>query len=178
MSVVYKNGKVIYDPPLERTLTEKANRLVLQFTRYAQGVGLSADDIYIQRFLVPRIILRVDKREGYFVVFHEGTRINEIKQAALMVYRILKFKPFAVKATDPNSLKKYSRINESFALFYLLSACKQYSVESNHTTAEMSERLCNELLYAFSYWDLSKESLILIAETIAEACFGISAQGI
>lgn len=28
MSVVYKNGKVIYDPPLERTLTEKANRLV------------------------------------------------------------------------------------------------------------------------------------------------------
>ena len=51
MSVVYKNGKVIYDPPLERTLTEKANRLVLQFTRYAQGVGLSADDIYIQRFL-------------------------------------------------------------------------------------------------------------------------------
>lgn len=95
-----------------------------------------------------------------------------------MVYWILKFKPFAVKATDPNSLKKYSRINESFALFYLLSACKQYSVESNHTTAEMSERLCNELLYAFSYWDLSKESLILIAETIAEACFGISAQGI
>lgn len=53
MSVVYKNGKVIYDPPLERTLTEKANRLVLQFTRYAQGVA-SRQTIYTSNvFLYP-----------------------------------------------------------------------------------------------------------------------------
>jgi len=65
----------------------------------------------------------VEKREGYFVVFHKGTQINEIKQAALVAYWIIKFKPFMIDSDEPNRMHRYSRINEGFAFFYILSAC-------------------------------------------------------
>ena len=95
-----------------------------------------------------------------------------------MAYWILKFKPFMINTTDPGKSHKYRRINEGFAAFYLLSAFKQYSKKQGFSVTEMSDRLINELMYAFTYWDISKEAGILIAETIGEAFFGIQAQGI
>lgn len=180
MSVVYKEeeNEIIYLSPSEEILFKKSNDLIQQFIKYAKEQDFTIDEIYIQRSLVPHIILRVDKREGYFMIFHEQTRINEIKQAALMAYWILKFKPFMINTSDPDKLHKYRRINEGFAAFYLLSAFKQYAKKQGYSVTEMSDRLINELMYAFTYWDLSKEAGILIAETIGEAFFGIQAQGI
>lgn len=180
MPVVYQEEKkqIVYISPEEKILFKKSNDLIQQFIKYAKEQDLAIDEVCIQRSLLPRIILRVDKREGYFIIFHEQTRINEIKQAALMAYWILKFKPFMINTEDPERSHKYRRINEGFAAFYLLSAFKQYAVSQGYTVKEMSDRLINELMYAFTYWDLSKESSILISETIGEAFFGIQAQGI
>lgn len=173
-----ENHQITYDPPSEDILRRKSNELLVQFIKYAKHHHLASSDLLIQRSLLPRIILRVDKREGYFVVFHEQTRINEIKQAALTAYWILKFRPFAVHSSDSNKWHEFRRINEGFALFYLLSSMKRYAVLQGNTVAPLSERLVQEILYAFTYWDLSKEAIILIAETIGEAFFGIEAQGI
>ncbi len=171
-------GDIVYLPPEEQTLKNKSNELVKQFSKYAQAVGLSVENVCIQRTLLPRIILRVDKREGYFMVFHDKTQINEIKQAALVAYWILKLKPFMVKCEDPYLSHKFCRINEGFAAFYLFSAFKQYAKKNGNTVIDLSPRLLAELMYAFTYWDLSKEAGILIAETIGEAFFGITAQGV
>lgn len=179
MSVeIGKNGEIIYLPPEEEILKDKSNKLLKQFEKYANATGLPIKDVCIQRTLIPRIILRVDKREGYFMVFHEQTRINEIKQAALVAYWILKLKPFMINTDDSDMSYKYCRINEGFAIFYLLSAFTQYAKQQGYDTANLSDRLIEELKYAFTYWDLSKESIILISETIGEAFFGISAQGV
>lgn len=43
---------------------------------------------------------------------------------------------------------------------------------------DVSNRLRDEIMYAFTYWDLSKESIILMAETIGESFFGIPTQGL
>ena len=43
---------------------------------------------------------------------------------------------------------------------------------------DVSSRLKDEIMYAFTYWDLSKEAVILMAETIGESFFGIQAQGL
>ena len=98
MSVEYvkEKGMVLYIPPEETVLKEKSDRLIKVFSKYAQAIGLAADEICIQRAIIPRILLRVDKREGYFTVLHEKTSINEIKQAALVAYWILKFRPFMI----------------------------------------------------------------------------------
>lgn len=180
MPVVYKQkeGVITYISPEQKILLKKSNDLIKQFTKYAVQHELAPKDILIQHALIPRIILRVDKREGYFMIFHESTRINEIKQAALMAYWILKFKPFMIITDDPIKANKFRRINEGFAAFYMLSAFKQYATQQGNTVVAMSDRLVDELMYAFTYWDLSKEAGILIAETIGEAFFGIKAQGI
>ncbi len=180
MPVVYnkETEEIRYLSPEEEVLKSKSNELIKQFNKYAKAVNLPLENLCIQRLLLPRIILRVDKREGYFIVFHDQTKINEIKQAALIAYWIIKLKPFMVNTTDPQISHQYCRINEGFAAFYLLSAFKQYAIENNNTVINLSERLVAELMYAFTYWDLSKESVILIAETIGEAFFGISAQGV
>lgn len=182
MSVVHIKDKdrdeIRYLPPEAEVLKDKSNALISQFCKYAEVHGLTKEQVCIQRALLPRIILRVDKREGYFMVFHDQTRINEIKQAALVAYWILKLKPFMIKTDDPNVSHKFSRINEGFAAFYLLSAFKQYAKKNGNPIKELSARLVDELMYAFTYWDLSKESAILIAETIGEAFFGITAQGV
>lgn len=175
-----KDGReeIIYDPPEQSILMKKSNKLVEQFVKYAKAIQLVPTEVGIQRALLPRIILRVDKREGYFMVFHNGTQINEIKQAALIAYWIMKFKPFMINTDNPERAHRYARINEGFAAFYILSACKQYAKENHCTMHDVSVRLKDELMYAFTYWDLSKESVILTAETIGESFFGIPAQGI
>lgn len=180
MPVIYNEEKdeIRYLSPDEKTLKSKTDELIKQFTKYAEAVEIPIEIICMQRLLLPRIILRVDKREGYFIVFHDQTKINEIKQAALMAYWIIKLKPFMVNTKDPKLSHKYCRINEGFAAFYLLSAFKQYAVKNNTTVIDISSRLLDELMYAFTYWDLSKEAGILIAETIGEAFFGIAAQGV
>lgn len=180
MSITYQRetSQITYLPPEEKVLHNKSNELLTQFSKYAEQHDLSPSDVCIQRSLIPLIILRVDKREGYFIVFHEQTRINEIKQAALVAYWILKFRPFMVITNDPERSHEFRRINEGFAAFYLLSAMKQYAVNQGNNVTELSKRLVDELLYAFTYWDLSKEAAILIAETIGEAFFGINAQGL
>lgn len=180
MPVIYddKKDEIYYLSPKEEILKNKSNELIKQFIKYAQSVGLSSDNVSIQRTLLPRIILRVDKRESYFMIFHDQTHINEIKQAALTAYWILKLKPFMIITGDPELSYKYCRINEGFAAFYLLSACKEYSRKNGSLVKDISPRLIDELMYAFTYWDLSKESCILISETIGEAFYGISAQGV
>ena len=181
MAVVCKkeNGKdiIVYEPPVKDVLMEKSNQLVKQFTKYAKSVKLVPGEVFIQREMLPRIILRVDKRESYFLVFHKGTKINELKQAALMAYWVLKFKPFMIDSKDPERVHKYTRINEGFALFYILGACTRYAKERKLQKRRMTLRLRDEIMYAFTYWDLSKEALILIAETIGEAFYGIPAEG-
>lgn len=170
--------EIVYVPPVQSVLMQKSNDLVKQFSKYADAIGLSPKEVCIQRAILPRVILRVDKREGYFVVFHKGTQINEIKQAALVAYWIIKFKPFMITSDDPERVHHYSHINEGFAFFYILSACKQYAEKNHYTMRDVSSRLKDEIMYAFTYWDLSKESVILMAETIGESFFGISTQGL
>lgn len=192
MPVVYlpESDRIAYDPLKEDVLYQKSSKLLSHFAEYAKQHNLALSDVCIQRSLIPLIILRVDQREGYFVVYHKQTRINEIKQAALVAYWILKFRPFMIITDDPDRSHEFRRINEGFAAFYLLSAINEYSRRQGKTVmkehvdqqsdadAHLSESLVKELLHAFTYWDLSKEAVILNAETIGEAFFGIEAQGL
>ncbi len=67
--------------------------------------------------------IRIDKRKDYFLIFHKQTHINEMKEASLYAYWILKFRPIHIvqnKNFDLNS--RYENINELFAVF-ILSKC-------------------------------------------------------
>lgn len=186
MPVVYlpETGEITYQSLKEEVIQQKSDELLAQFDKYCEQHHLTASDVCIQKTIIPLIMARVDMREGYFIIYHKKTKINEIKQAALVAYWILKFRPFMIATDDPDRSHEFRRINEGFAAFYLLSAITQYAIEQGNASAtsakfaDPSWRLGDEIMYAFQYWDLSKEAVILIAETIGEAFYGIKAQGL
>lgn len=114
------------------------------------------------------MIIRVDKRSDYFLIFHEQTHISEIKKVALYVYWILKFRPICVINVNVETASKYSCINETFAMYILYSVLREEASRKKTIFAPSAE-YTRRLAYAFKFWDISKEAFILIAETLAES---------
>ncbi len=167
-----------YRPLPEADLLKKVNHLMAQFETYCHLHDIPQKEIAVQRVLMPLIFTRVDKREGYFAIYHNQTKINEIKQAALVVYWILKLRPFMYTGVSPALVKQFRRINEGFSMYYLFGVIKACAKTLNHDFKRPSDELVDELMYAFSYWDISKEAMIQIAETLGEALAGVRAQGL
>ena len=77
----------------------------------------------------------------------------------------MKFKPVRVVNIENNeTIEKYNHINEMFAAFLIFSTIR----EKTGKNIKLSDEYVKELMYAFKYWDISKEALILIAETLSE----------
>lgn len=170
----------IYKPLSEETLREQTNNLISEFNKFAKHSNLDLRRINIERPYLPLILQRVEKRRQYFQYFHDNMEINEVKQAALVAYWVLKFRPFSYRSdgqsnpmTESELTEKYKALNERFAFFYILSACRKGADILDFKYQMPSYGLVNEVIYAFKYWDLSKEAVILVAEIIGESLFGI-----
>lgn len=112
--------------------------------------------------------VRIDKRKDYFIIFHDDTDMNEIKETALLVYWLLKFKPFRIKDSNVLMHKKYRHINEAFSLFLIYSVLKQESVCHENVVFHISKEYNDKMMYAFRHWDISKEALMLVLESLCE----------
>lgn len=170
----------ICKPLSEATLREKTNSLINEFIKLAKCSDLDLQRINIERSYLPLILQRVEKRRQYFHYFHDDMEMNEVKQAALVAYWVLKFRPFSYCSdgrSDPRTeselTEKYKALNERFAFFYIISACLEGANLRGYQYKMPSSGMVNEVMYAFKYWDLSKEAIILIAEIIGESLFGI-----
>ena len=166
MSIAEKfddQGKKIYkyQQPEWEILYERVAQLLDVFGEYIAV----HDDLTINE----ELLVRIDKRKDYFMIFHDNTDMNEIKEAALLAYWILKFKPFKLKVDDIDRRKKYGQINEAFAVYVLYSAVKEEANRIPGMSFSISSEYNRKIMYAFRFWDLSKESLILVTETLCEA---------
>ena len=167
------NGRKIhkYEQPSDEILYDKVSLLLDSLELYVN----KHDDLNFENNIVvdapavAEIFVRVDKRKDYFIIFHDDTDMNEIKEAALMAYWILKFKPFSVKSEDIVVRRKYSQINEAFAVFILYSTIKEETKRIEGMEFLISKEFNQKIMYAFKFWDISKEALMLIAESLCEA---------
>lgn len=166
------NGQkqIVHEYPESAILHEQSNDLLQTFFRYADCHGLKPEDVCVQKKLIWETIMRVDMRRDYMLCFH-NTHINEIKQAAFTAYWILKFKPFMYCGSDSKYLDQYQHINEGFAAFYIISSLNQVATEKGTTIGDLSNRLAKEIMYGLTYWNLSRQSIVLLAETIGESYF-------
>lgn len=165
-NIVYK-----YKKPEQDVLWDKIKDVIDSLERFVNKSGdLNFEsDIEIDLILLSEILVRIDKRKDYFIIFHDATYMNEVKEAGLMAYWIIKFKPFRVKTDNEDILKKHRHINEKFAIFVLYSVLKEEESRSENMFFSVTGEYTKKVLYAFKFWDLSKESLMLIAETLCES---------
>jgi hypothetical protein len=124
-------------------------------------------DINISSYDLMHIVLRADKRKVYYEYFHD-MEIDEVKEAGLCAYWILKFHPLTI--TDPR-YKGHSLcecINEAFAVFIIYSAVYGiYPTEKDmQFTPTDDKSFCGKLLYSFRFRSISLDAMILLAESI------------
>lgn len=162
-----------YKRPKWKILYNQINELCELLKKYVDKQnGLSLEDLSVNMILMSELFIRIDKRKDYFTIYHKGTNINEIKKAALLAYWLIKFKPIIIKYSDKEDFDKFNKfryINESFAVFIVYGAVKAYSDSISKTKFCVSKDYHDLLNYAFKFWDLSKEAVILIAETLCES---------
>ena len=163
-----KTGQKIYTyKQLESSEMKKlCNDLIKLSKDFAIATGVDVSKLNFNYKLLNQINIRVDKRKDYFIIYHDETYINEAREAALLAYWIVKFKPFYIVSDD---IQDYNiNINCAFAAYIIFSAVSEYiDRDSNHLQKlKITSSYRDKLSYALKYWDLSKESLMLIAETL------------
>lgn len=169
-----KTGKKIYkyQQPEWKILYEKLAILLDSFGSYVNAHNdLTLDDIKVDEPMLAELLVRIDKRKDYFIIFHDDTEMNEIKEAALVAYWLLKFKPFSIKESRSELHIKYGQINEAFAVFVLYSAIKEETKRVPKMKFSISKEYNKKIMYGFKFWDISKEALMLISESLCEAMY-------
>ena len=151
---------------LRKRFSELLERLE-ELVKCLPELNFDVEDLAINGRILGDIIVRVDKRSDYFLIFHEQTHISEIKKAALYAYWILKLKPLSVVSPIIEKRTRYSYINETFALFILYGVLREKASRLDKEFSP-SEEYTRKIAYAFKYWNISKEAVILIAETLCE----------
>lgn len=172
MAIVGKSGECgeveyAYQQPDEDAILHKVCKLLEVIKVYiSKDKNLEIDEIGCDFFSLSELVVRVDKRKDYFLIYHNQTQMNEIKESALICYWILKFRPFSYRGTKKKD--HFFQINEIFATEVLLSAIKEVT-KSSECHFSISSDYVRKLIYAFRYWDISKEAMMLICESQCEA---------
>lgn len=163
-----KNGQKIhkYVHPDKQVQFESFMRLSEVFDRYLQSQTISMENVCIDKRLVNEAFVRVDKRKDYFLIFHDETYINEIREAALLAYWIIKFKPFTINSNDVTDYRV--NLNCGFAAFIILSVVNEYYKREKKAKLDLDKEYLHKFQYALKFWDLSKESMMFIAETLCQ----------
>lgn len=168
-----KDGKKIYQyrEPTKEDKQSYFGDFIEVFKDFAECSGIDSLTIELDFKLINEINIRVDKRKDYYIIYHDETYLSEVREAALTAYWILKFKPFLIKERNDENNAYDMDINCCFALYIILSSVGEYVHRASKGKKKflISEQYMERIKYALKYWDLSKESMMLISETLCES---------
>jgi len=105
------------------------------------------------------IIERIEKRRIYFHIYYSGCKMGELNEGALMCFWILKLTPFNYSGISNNVL------NAKIALCLFLNMI-HYQVQKENKVLNITENIINDIYYAFRFRDLSKEAIMILAESL------------
>ena len=143
--------------------SETIKHLMEKFPQYLHNISAvlgikNSREINACQETLYEIMIRVEQRRVYFHVFHNGLKMGEINEGALLCFWILKLTPFR-HDNIPNSL-----LNTKIAITLFINMLYFVAAKTNKKVNIKSELLKNTL-YAFRYRDLSKEAIMALADS-------------
>ena len=105
------------------------------------------------------IIERIEKRRVYFHIYYNGCKMGELNEGALMCFWIIKLSPFYSNGIANNIL------NAKIALCLLMNML-HYHTQKENIKLNITENIVNDIYYAFRFRDLSKEAIMILAESL------------
>jgi hypothetical protein len=152
----------------KRESFEKTLRLFVKY--YYKTVS---NDFKINYDAVDRVSNRLYQRLNYYLFFH-NSQLAQSRQAGLKAYWVLRYRP--LKLISLSYWKKVYDINVYFAFFVILSDILSECLSDCNRDIQhsvVSKLLVdyeNIFIRSFSEYDISKESMMIIADNLKKMC--------
>lgn len=156
----------------EDAIKEEIDRFDQIAQAFIQSNGYDPQKIHVDESAVFQIISKVDQRKDYFKFFHH-LDISDFKELALNCFWIIKLRPLWYDDSDSEESQKlnFESLNDKLALYMLIKKFRALADDKQQEKIDclFSSQYVYELLYSFTYRDISKEAMILLVETMAIA---------
>lgn len=138
-----------------------AARMINLLSNLSTVLHIDTTQIIFSKDILIEIFERIEKRRIYFHVFYKGCKMGELNEGALLCFWITKLQPFYHK--DIETIK----LNSKIAVCLFTNSIYFYSKETKQERA-IPPHFINDLYYSLLYRDISKESLMILAESFME----------
>ena len=144
---------------IDRSTIDLIAAKIIMFLRNLSIVlGIDTSEIIRSDDVLIEIIERVEKRRIYFHVFYNGCEMGELNEGALLCFWIVKLHPFYHPKINSNTL------NAKIAICLFTNAIYYHS-EKTKKDRRIPDNFISDLFYSLVYRDISKESLMILAES-------------
>jgi hypothetical protein len=153
-----------YEPPQKPALVESLKSFRIYFKKFCDTFKFSESDFCVDESLIVRCFVRVDQRKLHYRMYHDGTVINELKEAALLSYWINHYKPIA--RIKP-SICTVDTFNAMFAIYLVMSIITAYRSAKKIPRIKITDEIFHDLRYTIGERNMSYDSMVLLVETLA-----------
>jgi len=165
------NNDAGYIPLDEEIVKCRWNKFKGLIEDFIFGNRYDGNNVYVNENILLSIIVKVDQRRKYFNDFH-NLDMSEYKEGALHSFWCIKLHPLSACQREfaGNPPRIYDSINEKLALYIILRTLRAMLKKHRLSTKKLDElpaEYLDELVYFFTYRDISKESLIMLVESMA-----------
>ena len=154
----------VYTPPSNHALEVELQGIRFLFQKFCSAFELDISKFHVDEHKIIEAIIRVDQRKLHYKMYHKGTCINELKEAALLGYWLIRYKPLIY---DNVGLFVVGNYNEIFALYLMFSVIAEYRALNNLSNNKANSYIIKELAYAISHRSVTYDSLQLQVELLA-----------
>jgi hypothetical protein len=127
-------------------------------------------DVHLDRNIIYEIFNRIEKRRVYFHIYHDGMKLGEVYEGALLCFWILKLMPFRTTNISTSLLNtRIAFVIFMNMLYYVANKENQKRAKAGQTRPQtkvnVKAKQMNDIMYAFQYRDLSKEAIMAMADS-------------
>ena len=166
----------VYQSPTKEDIRLFLIKFDAYLTAFTKKQGIKKESIYTNRKLIIDICINIDKRQDYHQLFHsndseEVSILSRTKETALISYWVIKYKPLTLDIDEMEEMQKEKNcsINELFAIFIIKSYILEYYNKKEKIEKFFNEKNNKNLIYNFMHREISKESMIILVNSIYNA---------
>jgi len=153
-----------YSPPPPVMLRKWMTSFVNVFRRICSELGLNSGNYHIDAEGLREALIRTDKRYLHYRMYYNGMRMDEKKRLAEVCYWVIRLNVISLKSGG--SITESARMSSEVVKCFVESYCRR----QGYTCRILDNETSDYLVYALSYRELSRETLVLLTEgLIAES---------
>jgi len=146
------------------TISRFTDKLVTRIGNLSSVLNVKKSEIKYSHDIMIEIFDRIEKRRIYFHVFYNGCEMGELNEGALLSFWIAKLQPFKHPKLDS------TKLNAKIAVCIFVNSiyCHNDKINNTNNERKIPEHSINDLYYSLLYRDISKEALMVLAESFVD----------